>query len=420
MRDYSLSHLSDAVLLRDLVALVAQERITIADVLAHIAEVDARKLFVPAGYSSMYEYCVHELHLSEDAAYKRIQAARAARRFPILFTALAEGRLHMTAVCLLAPHLTPECVEELVEGSSHRRKSEIEDLLVARFQLPSIPGGTATQPELAPEQVEGSPYRRELAPEQVGGSLSPSELAPGQVEEVSNPAPSLDERLVQLTIRRRIHDKLRYAQALMSHAIPSGDVSEVLDRALDLLIANAEKRKLGTGTRSLVRRRTNVRTRYIPSHVRRAVWKRDEGQCTFVGTNGHRCNSWTFLEFDHVNPYARGGESTVQGLRLRCRAHNQFEAERTFGAEFMERKREEARLAAEVAHTRAAAEMELKEQTRDVLAALRGLGLRGERAHHAAAYAEGLQNASLADRIRAALEFHGSELIQRHRSPART
>jgi 5-methylcytosine-specific restriction endonuclease McrA len=237
---------------------------------------------------------------------------------------------------------------------------------------------------------------------------------------MSNPAPCLADRLVQLAIRKRIHDKLRYAQALLSHAIPSGDASEVLDRALDLLIAHAEKRKLGTGTRPLVRRRTNVRTRYIPSQIRRAVWERDEGQCTFVATNGHRCNSRTFLEFDHVNPYARGGESTVQGLRLRCRAHNQFEAERAFGVKFMERKREEARREAEGAHARAAAGLELKEQMRDVMAALRGLGLKGEKAHHAAAYAEGLQNASLADRIRAALEFHGSELIQRHRSPART
>ena len=100
MHSYTLAHVRDDVLLRDLAALVAQERLTTATLLAHIAEVDLRRLYVPAGYSSMHAYCVEGLRLSEDAAYKRIQAARAARQFPSLFTALAEGRLHLTAVCL--------------------------------------------------------------------------------------------------------------------------------------------------------------------------------------------------------------------------------------------------------------------------------------------------------------------------------
>ncbi|HEY6867744.1 MAG TPA: hypothetical protein VI792_10830, partial [Candidatus Eisenbacteria bacterium] len=81
MRTYSLSHLPDATLLRDLAALVARDRATTAEMLAHLAEVDARKLYLPAAYPSMYAYCVGELRLSEDATWKRLQAARAARRF---------------------------------------------------------------------------------------------------------------------------------------------------------------------------------------------------------------------------------------------------------------------------------------------------------------------------------------------------
>src|SRR5258706_12373992 len=104
MQSYALSHVRDAVLLRDLASLAAHDRLTAAVFVAHIAEVDARKLFAPAGYPSMVAYCIEELHLSEDATAKRIQAARAARRFPALFTALAEGKLHLTAIKLLAPH----------------------------------------------------------------------------------------------------------------------------------------------------------------------------------------------------------------------------------------------------------------------------------------------------------------------------
>ena len=132
MRHHSLTHLSDAILLRELAALVAQDRITTAELLAHLAEVDARRLYVPAGYASMHAYCVEELRLSEDAASKRIQAARAARRFPALLGGLAQGRLHLAAVCLLAPHLTPENAPELIEAAAHRRKSEIEAWLARR------------------------------------------------------------------------------------------------------------------------------------------------------------------------------------------------------------------------------------------------------------------------------------------------
>ena len=54
---------------------------------------------------------------------------------------------------------------------------------------------------------------------------------------------------------------------------------------------------------------------------------------------GKRCNERKFLEFDHVETVSRGGEPTVSNIRMRCRAHNQYEAERTFGAEFMRHKR---------------------------------------------------------------------------------
>jgi 5-methylcytosine-specific restriction endonuclease McrA len=82
--------------------------------------------------------------------------------------------------------------------------------------------------------------------------------------------------------------------------------------------------------------------RTIPAHVKRAVRKRDQVQCAFVGDDGRRCAARKFLEFDHWNPVARGGEATVENVRLLCRAHNLYEAERALGAEFMRGKREAA------------------------------------------------------------------------------
>src|SRR2546428_1353747 len=121
MQNYALTHVGDEVLLRDLSAIVVRDRATTATLLACIAEVDARRLYVPAGYPSMHAYCVGELRLSEDAAFRRIPAARAGREFPNLFAGLAQGRIHLAAICLLAPHLTRENAGELIEAATHRR-----------------------------------------------------------------------------------------------------------------------------------------------------------------------------------------------------------------------------------------------------------------------------------------------------------
>src|SRR5688572_15741630 len=101
MQSYRLEHLDNETLRGDLHHQVAEERPHTAVVIAHIAEFDARRLYLAEAYPSMFAYCVGELRFSEDAAYKRIQAGRAARRFPRLFVDVAEGRLHLSAVCLL-------------------------------------------------------------------------------------------------------------------------------------------------------------------------------------------------------------------------------------------------------------------------------------------------------------------------------
>src|SRR5262249_18235753 len=104
-----------------------------------------------------------------------------------------------------------------------------------------------------------------------------------------------------------------------------------------------EKKKFAATHKPRATRAGGARSRWIPAPVRRAVWERDGGQCTFVSESGHRCSARRFLEFDHVHPFARGGKASIEGIRLRCRAHNQYEAERTFGTEFMQTKREKTR-----------------------------------------------------------------------------
>jgi len=106
-------------------------------------------------------------------------------------------------------------------------------------------------------------------------------------------------------------------------------------------VAERTKRKFAATSRP-GHSRGSVNPRHIPADVKRAVCERDEGKCTYVSESGKRCGSSYMLEYDHIVPVANGGEATVENIRLLCRAHNQHEAERAFGAEFMSDKRARA------------------------------------------------------------------------------
>jgi hypothetical protein len=403
MRAYSLSHLSDPELLRGLASLVAQDRAITATLLAHIAEVDARRLYLPAAYPSMYAYCVQELHLSEASAYKRIQAARTAREFPAIFEALEDGRLHLSAVVQLAPYLTPENAEGLLAEAEHRTKSEVEELLARHFPrseamglVQALPASPRSNEQLAPGRVEGPGPDDPETPQ----------LAPGRVGTRSKLAPVAAERfMLEVTIGRSTQDKLRYAQDLLGHELPSGDLAEVLDQAFDALIEKLEKRKFAATRRPRPSQRPSAHSRHIPAQVKRAVWERDGGQCTFVSETGRRCPARKPLEFDHVEEVARGGRASVAGIRLRCRAHNQYGAECAFGAGFMRDKREAAQRAAEARRQEQEARARARRAAEEVIAPLRVLGFRAEEARHAAALCMTIPEASLEERVRRALSY---------------
>jgi len=129
---------------------------------------------------------------------------------------------------------------------------------------------------------------------------------------------------------------------LMSHEIPSGEMALVFKAALKIANAQLEKRKFAATNRP-GRPWGSASPRCIPADVRRAVAERDQGKCAFVSESGRRCGSRSMLEYDHIEPVGRGGTATVDNVRLLCRAHNQHAAERAFGAEFMDKKREEAK-----------------------------------------------------------------------------
>lgn len=356
----SLSHLSDGTLRTKLSALVASDRTTTAHLLAHLAEFDSRRLYAKDGYPSMFVYCIRRLRFSEDVAFKRIRAARASSRFPLLLEAIADGRLHLTAAVLMAPRLKPENVADLIAAGTHKSKAEIEQLLAERFPQPDVatmlralpaPGVPNSPSEQVPARVvaQGITARPELVGPGVANEacrpLAHRQVVPEPPRLSSQPcrvAPLAPKRFaLQVTIGQETHDKLRRLQDLLGHSLPSGDVGQVLDKAFDALLEKLERAKCGAADRP--RRcppKPSPNPRHVPAHVKRKVWKRDGGRCAFVNDAGQRCPERKFLEYDHVVEVARGGRSTVEGIRLLCRAHNQLSAERTFGSQFMRTKRE--------------------------------------------------------------------------------
>ncbi len=296
-------------------------------------EVDARKLYAQQSCSSLFTYCVQILHFSEHAAYLRIEAARAARRFPTILNRLGDGSVHLTAVSLLAPHLTPANHIEFLEAARHKSKREVEQLL-ARVR-PQPDAATVVRKLPIPATVVASQF--ELAVDTVeepqpDGRASKSPAATAPLVRLRPPEikPLAPERFkVQFTVSRDTYDKLRQAQDLLRHMMPDGDPAAIFDRALTLLIADLSKTKFAAADRPRTGREVKRRSRHVAAAVRREVWRRDGGRCAFRGDQG-RCRETGFLEFHHVVPYAKGGATTSENLELRCRTHNAYEAEQQF------------------------------------------------------------------------------------------
>ena len=327
--------LSDDELVQKVKTLAACERRASVALIRSLIEFDARRLYLREGCSSLFTYCTHVLHLSEGSAYNRIETARAAHRYPTVLGALERGDLTLTAVRLLAPHLTPANHGEVLAAARHRSKQGIQELIASlnpRPAAPTVIRSVAPQPS----KHDSSPVF--AAAQELEASVVATPALQSRVAVVTPLAP--ERYKLQVTLTRETHEKLRRAQALARHAVPDGDLGSILDRALTLLIDHLERRRFarvasprpGPGESTAWRR-------HIPAAVRREVWQRDEGRCAFIGRTG-RCRESAFLEFHHVAPYAAGGAATADNIQLRCSSHNQYEARLFFGQSFVRERRE--------------------------------------------------------------------------------
>jgi len=350
------SQLSNQEVVTRVKLLAQREREATVTLIAHLAVLDERQLYLAEGCASMFTYCVQVLHLSEYAAYSRIEAARAVRKYPLILDMLGDGSVNLTTVGLLAPDLTPENHTDLLEAARHKSKRQVQELLAQLRPQPCVPSSIRrlptphpvvtlrTVPDAAPGSQSASDAWLESENRGAGNLLlrPPAPPAAGAQPSTQRPviAPLAPQRYkVQFTANAETHAKLLRAQELLRSQIPDGDVGEILDRALTALLKDLTKRKFAASDRPRESdtgrprssRGTVPRSRHIPAKVKRTVWARDGGQCAFMAHDGRRCTERGFLEFHHIVPHSAGGEATVENIQLRCRAHNGFEAEMFFG-----------------------------------------------------------------------------------------
>jgi hypothetical protein len=324
-----LSTLTDEDLVSRIESLARDERDATANLIAHLAELESRSLHLARGFKSLFGYCRHVLRCSEHESYNRMQAVHAARRFPVILPMLADGLLHLTAVRLLAPHLQDEDHLALLGGAIHKSKRDVVKLLAGWFpsadvsstirKLPSAPaaddcaaGPGAHSPD-STAQVAGAPAP--ALPNVVTRPASPGVVAPL----------SGDRYRLQVTLDEDGHADLRCLQDRLRREIPSGDAAVIVARALKMMRQAAEKQAFAATSRPQAPRPASAASRHIPAHVERAVWQRDEGQCSFEGPH-HRCEERSSLEFHHLTPWITGGEPSIVNIALRCRAHNAYES----------------------------------------------------------------------------------------------
>ncbi len=302
-----LQSLSDDQLLSALAEVAGQSRRAESSLVAHIAEVDFRRLFAHHACPSMFVYCTRVLHLAEGEAFRRIRVARASRRHPVLLEMLADGRLHVSGIAVLVKFLTTENRDWLLSRAAYKTKREIEKLVAQMYPRADVPSVMRKLPDRSPGPVPG-----ELSVELVPGSAANSapavaersaEVVPGSVVgsspvPVANTAPRPDptsapivEPLsparykIQFTAGEQLHDDLDRLRALLRSELPDGDLAAIIGKAVGELRRRLEARRFAltsTPRKALVRTDALPASRYLPFAVRRAVYRRDGGRCRFV------------------------------------------------------------------------------------------------------------------------------------------
>jgi 5-methylcytosine-specific restriction endonuclease McrA len=346
----TLADVPDEALTGRLLEIRKQERSLLVEFLGYLAELDRRKTVVAQGYPSLFSFCTDFLGLSKASAFRRTTAARLLARFPLVAEYLGDGLLKLTKMFELRYVLDEAHLVEILDGAAGRTEEQVKELVAAlRPQaapadlLRKLPNqrndcsGSGPKPSLA-NTVEPAP-EQPLASVLAAAPVAPPSAAvrpePRSTARVEPIAP--EQHVLRVTVGPDFVADLEAVRQALSHKLSGCGLEEVLHECLRVTLAQVERRRFGAGKKSSATEPPSG-SRYVPVAVRKEVWKRDGGCCSFVGSTGRRCNSRHQVQLHHLDPFAMGGRATAANLALRCRVHNHHAAEQDYGTEHMARK----------------------------------------------------------------------------------
>jgi hypothetical protein len=333
-----LESLSDDEVLTGLDDLLRQSRRVESSLVAHIGEVEVRRLYARFAASSIFSYCTNVLHLSEGEAYLRTTVAKAAQEHPVLLEMLADGRLHLSGIAKLAPVLTAENRDALLARAVSKSKREIMEIVAEVTPRPDVPSGMRKLPEATPlrASIPDDAGRSKAAPQFV--SEAAARPLPPSVPLFAPLSPARYK--IQFTAGPELRDDLERLRELLRDQVPDGDLAVIIASAVREMRQRLEARRFAQ-TKSVRKQPVPVDTssRHIPAAVRRFVYRRDRSRCCFGDAEGRRCPERHRLEYHHRHPFARGGEPRVDNIFLMCRPHNRYLAELDYGRKKMDRYR---------------------------------------------------------------------------------
>ena len=342
-----LEKLSTVALARSLAGAVADERHRSVFVVAHLAEVLRRKAHLELGYPNLFDYCVDHLGLGPGTVASRLQVAGVARRFPQVLEALFDGRISLTVAGLLAAKLTPGNFSELLLRSTGKTKREVEELLVKYAPKREVSSGVSRQRRRTPRSgsrssADGAETSRASACATPASPSARGRLEPAQPD-VFN---------FRFAASGDFKSKLERFAEVLGVEDPRKNLAELFERALESALHQRDPRERAERRAQRAEKRTAEasepparpdkerapRSRHIRAAVRDQALERAAHRCEYHGPDGKRCDARAALEIDHRYPFARGGTSSPANLRVLCRAHNLFAAEKTFGERFIREK----------------------------------------------------------------------------------
>lgn len=306
----NLKNLSDDVLHEKMIALASDERQITVEILHHLREISTRRLFAVMGYSSLWGYCIEELHYSEAAAQRRISAMKLMAEFPEVEIKLRRGSLSLSTASQIqsACKTKPERKKDLIAQLEGKSKRQVEKILAAIDPKAALPERrrvlSATETEL--RFVISDELERKL--ERIKALTSRRVLNPSYAE--------LIEIMADIVLDRIDPEQNRPSP-------PPAEVKEVRgsDESSDVA-----KRREDSG------RQPRRKTRYISIETKRALYRRAGSRCEYVSPVTHRrCEETKLLEVDHLEPFALGGSNKLENCQLVCATHNRLRAIQVYG-----------------------------------------------------------------------------------------